>query len=162
MPKTIAMMLVLLPALAAGCGGTQPTAPSPAATTGTDQRGDAVLRVGDVDVRATAVQASVLPESIARRYGIDRSPGTVLLLVTARRGAAGEAIAVVADVTATVTDLRGGRQQVAMRQVQVDGFSDSVGTVQTTLPDTLRFDLHVSVADTAPARLEFAREFYPQ
>jgi hypothetical protein len=122
---------------------------------------DAVAEVGDVTVRASATQTSQLPAAVARDYGItERRPDTLLLLVTVRRGAAGEALP--ANVVATVTDLRGGRQDIAMRQVRSDAYIDSVGTTSTSLPDTLRFDLTVNVDGMAPVRLQLQREVFPQ
>jgi len=122
---------------------------------------DAVAEIGDVTVRASATQTSQLPAAVARDYGIaERRPDTLLLLVTVRKGAAGEALP--ANVTATVTDLRGGRQDIAMRQVHSDAFVDTVGTTTTSLPDTLRFDLSVNVDGMAPVHMQLQREVYPQ
>jgi hypothetical protein len=79
-----------------------------------------------------------------------------------RKGPAASAIALPARVTAKVTDLRGGQQDIVMRDIQTAGLVDAVGTTRTTLPDTLRFDLTVAVDAMAPVRMQFEREFYPQ
>jgi len=158
------MTLVLSAALTllalSGCSSPTPPEEQPA-TQSVAQERDAVAEVGDVTVRASATQTSLLPAGVAREYGIlERRPDTLLLLVTVRKGAAGEALP--ASVTATVTDLRGGQQDIAMRQVRSDAFVDSVGTTTTSLPDTLRFDLTVNVDGMAPVRLQLQREVYPQ
>jgi hypothetical protein len=158
--------LVLLPLLvASACNGSQ--APAPEASRGSNfatpvGHGDAVLQLGDVSIRASVVQTSALPMSVARQYAIERNPKTVLLLVAVRKGPSASAVALPARVTVTVTDLRGGQQQIAMREVQTDALVDSIGTTQTTLPDTLRFDVVVVVAGMAPVKVQFEREFYPQ
>ncbi len=128
----------------------------------TDQRGDALAEIGEVTVRASATQTSMLPESVAREYGVKRSPGTLLVLVAVRQGPSATATSLPAMVTATVTDLRGGQQVIAMRQVHSGALVDSIGSTQTTLPDTLRFDLTVAVEGMAPVRMQFQREVYPQ
>lgn len=161
--STMALSLALMSTTAAttGCDRNQTTPADTSADVATGQ-GDALLQVGDVSIRASVVQTSILPPSVARQYGITRNANTLLLLVTARKGVAGNAIAVPALVTATVTDLRGGKQEVAMRQLQVEGLIDAVGTLETTLPDTLRFDLGIRVAGMAPAKMQFQREFFPR
>ena len=124
--------LALLPILVIACGGPRPAAPA-AAGSSAQATGEAVVRIGDASVRASVVQTSMLPESVARQYGIARSAKTVLLLVAVRRGPEATATAVPARVTATVTDLRGSRQPVAMRELRADGLVD-YSIVETTLP----------------------------
>ena len=159
----LALVLALL--ISSGCDRAQPPMQAPShssvATTAEDH-GNAVLQLGDVSIRASVVQTSSLPASVARQYAIHRDPNTVLLLVAVRKGPSATAVALPARITATVTDLRGGQQDVAMREVQTGTLVDSVGTTQTTLPETLRFDLTVAVAGMAPAKMQFQREFYPQ
>jgi hypothetical protein len=153
---------LLAVSLLAGCGGSTPP-PAPANARGEASRqGDAVERIGDIEIRASAVQTSALPDSIARQYGIERDANTLLLLVAVRKGPSASASAVPARVTAKVTDLRGGQQEIPMRELRAGTLVDSVGTTHTTLPDTMRFDLTVTVEAMAPVRLQFEREFYPQ
>jgi hypothetical protein len=150
----------LLPILAVACGGPQPAAPKAAGST--QASGESMVQVGDASVRASVVQTSMLPESVARQYGIARSATSVLLLVAVRRGPEATATAVPARVTATVTDLRGSRQPVVMRELRTGGLVDYIGTVETTLPDTLRFDLAIAVDGSGQATMKFEREFYPR
>jgi hypothetical protein len=156
--------LVLLPLLvASACNGVQ----APEASRGSNvaipiDHGDAVRQLGDVSIRASAAQTSALPASIARQYANDRDPKTILLLVAVRKGPPASAVALPARVTATVTDLRGGQQDIAMREVRTDTLVDAAGTTQTTLPETLRFDVTIVVAGMATVKMQFEREFYPQ
>ena len=156
-------MLALL--AASGCSAPQP--PPVESSRGANNispadHGDALLQIGDVSLHASVVQASALPGSVARQYAIERDPRTLLLLVAVRKGPPASSIALPAQVTATVTDLRGGRQDIPMRQVRSGTLVDAIGTTRTTLPDTLRFDVTVVIAGMAPAKMAFEREFYPQ
>jgi hypothetical protein len=152
---------LLLGSLLAGCGGSAPP-PAPDARADASRQGDVVERVGDVEIRASVVQTSALPDSVARQYGIERDAKTLLLLVAVRKGPSASATSVPARVTAKVTDLRGGQQEIPMRELRAGSLVDSVGTTHTTLPETLRFDLTVAVDAMAPVHLQFEREFYPQ
>ena len=160
-PVLVALSLCIL----AACTGTDAppvsVTASPSANAGRDQ-GEAIVRVGDIAIRASAVQTSQLGEGIARQYGIERAPNTVLLLVTVRQGDDASATALPATVTATATDLRGGRQELAMRELRSGDLLDHAGIAATTLPDTLRFDVTVVRADGATSTLRFNRDFYPR
>jgi len=122
-----------------------------------DAQADAVTRIGDVSIRASVIQTSMLNEPVAREYGITRDPKTVLLLV-----ADATATALPASITASATDLRGGRQDIAMRELKSGDLVDYIGTVSTTLPDTLRFDITVVRAGGATSTMQLQREFYPR
>ena len=143
----------------AGCGGTSTSAipVAPSANTA-----DAIATVGDVTIRASVLQTSTLDETIARNYGITRDRHTVMLLVAVRQGTAADATAVPARITATATDLSGRSQAIAMRELRSGDLLDYIGTVQTGLPDTLRFDIVVVRAGGATSSMRLVREFYPQ
>lgn len=145
---------VLLCALAA-CGGSAPPPPAPAAPQ------EAVDRVGDVTVRASTMLTSTLAPQVASQYGIPHDDRTVMLLVAARRGPDGQDVAVPARIEATVTNLQGQRQAVAMRELRSGELLDYVGTIEVALPDTLRFDIKVVLEGGATSTLQFTREFYP-
>jgi len=151
---------VVLCAALGGCGGAQD--PLPATPIPAEAQGDALLQSGDVQVRASVVQTSALPSSVARRYGIEPSPETLLLLVVASKGAEANGASVPVQVSTKVTDLRGAVQSVPMRQYREGDAIDSIGTFRTSLPETLRFDLEVGVEGKPPVAMEFVREFYPQ
>ncbi len=154
--------IALMSMLALGaCGGSNappPAAPAAPATA----PAEAVARIGDVSVHASVVQTSTLGEGVAREYGITRDEHRVLLLVAVRQGPEAEATALPAQVVATVTDLRGRRQDIAMRELRSGELLDYIGTVEIDLPDTLRFDVVVTRAGGASSTLQFNREFYPR
>ena len=162
------VLSALLPALAACSNPAPPTvsASTPAATSASASsdgaHADAVTRIGDVSIRASVIQTSMLNEPVAREYGITRDPKTVLLLVAVRQGPDATATALPASITATATDLRGGRQDIAMRELKSGDLVDYIGTVGTTLPDTLRFDITVVRAGGATSTMQLQREFYPR
>ncbi|MFC5577385.1 DUF4426 domain-containing protein [Lysobacter niabensis] len=140
----------------AGCGGNAP-APAPAAAAPQE----AVSRIGDVTIRATALPTASLSAEVASRYGLVRDERTVMLLVAVRRGPEMQESSVPATITATATNLSGQRQPVALRELRSEDLLDYVGTVQTTMPDTLRFDVTIVVEGGATSTMQFSREFYP-
>ena len=146
----------------AGCDG---DAPKPARIIETPQ--EAVSRSGDVTVRANVVRTDLLNEAMARGYGIARDDGTVLLMVSVRRGPDGQDVSIPAKIDATVADLQGRRRTIALRELrtEVPGASppqaliDYVGTTEVAAPDTLRFDLRVEREGGARSTMQFTREF---
>ncbi len=153
--------------LLAGCGGT-PTSTPPIAPAANGQS-EAVARVGDVTIRASVVQTSTLNETVARDYGITRDDNTILLLVAVRQGPEASETALPARIAATVTDLSGRTQSIVMRELRTSDpgaasgqmLLDYIGTVETSLPDTLRFDLSIVRAGGARSTMQFNREFFP-
>lgn len=146
----------------AGCGAPQPP-PSEVAAVSTATSGNAEVRLGAITARASAIQTSLLADAVARQYDVARDPKSVLLLVALDTSASAAGTASPpATVRATVTDLRGSRTDISMRSVQVDGSIDWIGVTDTSLPDTLRFDVTVSVGPDATARMQIQREFYPR
>jgi hypothetical protein len=143
----------------AGCDGNPP--PAPSASTPAAQQ-EAVSRIGDVTIRATALQTSALAPEVATRYGITRDDRTIMLLVGVRQGPDAEAVALPATVTVTATPLGGTAQTLALRELRSDGLLDYVGTVETSLPDTLRFDIRIVREGGASSTMQFSREFYPR
>lgn len=160
-----AIAALLLTTLAvSGCDRPSPPAPVSAAANAPQQ---AIARIGDVSIRASVVQTSTLGTAVASQYGIVRDDKTVLLLVAVRQGSEALETSIPAQVTATVTDLRGRTQPIAMRELRVeaqgaDALVDHVGTIDIDLPDTLRFDVTVTREGGATSRLQFNREFYPR
>jgi hypothetical protein len=154
-------VLVLLMGVAlAACSGGAP-APAPDAAPPSAQA-EAQARLGDAVLHVSAVQTSQLPEAVAGQYGIERSPRRVMLLVNVQDGDAATPV----RVDASVTDLRGGRQPLEMREIAVampEGGTarDYIGTVDTTLPETLRFEVTATRGD-ARATVQVSRDFYPQ
>jgi glucose/arabinose dehydrogenase len=159
-PAITAIGLSALLVLAA-CGAPQPP-PSETATASTATSGNAEVRLGAITARASAIQTSLLAEAVAHQYGVARDPKSVLLLVALDTSTAAGTASPPATVRATVTDLRGSRTDIAMHAVQADGSIDWIGVTDTSLPDTLRFDVTVSTGPDATARMQIQREFYPR
>jgi hypothetical protein len=157
---------LLLAVAMAGCGGNAPAPATPAPPA----QPEAVSRIGDVTIRATALQTAALTPEVASRYGITRGDRTVMLLVGVRQGPEMQETALPATITATVTNLSGQRQQIALRELRSSDPStgsgqallDYVGTAETSLPDTLRFDLTIVREGGASSTMQFTREFYPR
>ena len=141
-----------------GCGGND--APTPAASVPATQQ-ETVSRIGDITIRATALQTSALAPEVATQYGIGRDERTVMLLVGVRQGSDARETALPAVITATVTNLSGQRQPVVLRELRSGDLLDYVGTVETSLPDTLRFDISIVREGGASSTMQFSREFYP-
>ena len=156
------LLSLLLLALVACSNPAPPKVDASASASSGDAQADAVTRIGDVSIRASVIQTSMLNEPVAREYGITRDPKTVLLLVAVRQGPDATATALPASITASATDLRGGTQDIAMRELKSGDLVDYIGTVSTTLPDTLRFDITVVRAGGAPSTMQLQREFYPR
>ena len=152
--------------VAAACSNTSTSASSSSSASssaGGDaaQSSEAESSIDGTTVHVSAVQTSLLPETVARQYGIERAPHRILLLVNLRDLGAGPA----PSITATVTDLQQHTAPVALRQVRVDPADtqtvDYVGTVEASLPDTLRFEVVVRRAG-ATATVRLSRDFFPQ
>jgi len=124
--------------------------------------GPATLHAGDLTIRASAVPTSTLAVSVADQYGIQRGDDTVLLLVALRQGPEGREESVPAQVSVTVTDLSGQRQDVPMRQLRSGDLLDYVGTLDVSAPDTLRFDLRIVREGGEVSNMQFTREFHPR
>ena len=137
--------VIILTLALAGCGGNAPP-PSAANTTaaaGAATQQEAISRIGDVTIRASAMPTAMLAPEVASRYGIARDDRTVMLLVAVRQGTEMQETSLPATITATVTNLSGQRQPITLRELRSDDLLDYVGTVETSLPDTLRFDLTI-------------------
>lgn len=166
-PLSIAAGLAIAVSLAGGCSQPAPetttaTARATAATDHSAASQQATSRVGDVTIRASAIQTSALQPEVASRYGIERSDGTVMLLVAVRQGSQAQATSLPARISATATDLRGHVQPIAMRELRSGELLDYVGTVEVATPDTLRFEIDIVREGGAHSSMQFSRDFYPR
>jgi hypothetical protein len=146
----------LLVVALAGCGGSTEPVATPEVP-GSAQQVEA--RIGNVTANVVAMQTSNIPEEVARRNGLERRGDLVMLMVSPRQGASGTSVSAPVQVQATATDLRGQVTTLEMREIEVDGLIDHVGTVQTTLPDTLRFDVMIATPEGARQSVQLVREF---
>ena len=151
-------LVIAITLMLSACGGNN----VPASPEASSAQGDAFLRVGDISIRASPIQTAMLEPAIAQQYGITRDDNTILLLVAIRQGPETNERSLPAIVTASATDLRGNKQSIAMREVRTGDLLDYIGTVETSLPETLRFDVKAVRDGRAVATLQFNREFYPR
>jgi hypothetical protein len=158
LPRPLAGAVLFTVLTLAGCD----SEPVPRAATPVTAPQEATVQAGDTTIRASVVQTSALNDAVARQYGIERDDEIVMLLVGLRRGPAAADTSVAATVTATVTDLRGQKQVVEMRELRSGELVDYVGTVPVSLPDTLAFDLAIAREGRPTATMQFSREFFPQ
>ena len=153
------LCVAVLPLALAACS--RSNAPTPVTASTQTASAEAESTVGNATVHVSAVPTTQLPPSVAQGYGIERAPRRILLLVNLRDIGAGPAPA----VTATVTDLQEHTTPVDLRAIHVAGGDastvDYVGTVDATLPDTLRFQVVVRNAGTT-ASVQLSRDFYPE
>ena len=161
MPRPCSLLPVTFAALLlAACQGDRPT-PAPATAASQVQSAEAESTVDGTTVHVSAVQTSQLPASVARDYGIERSPRKILLLVNLRNVGDKPAPA----ITASVTDLQQHTTAVDLREVHVadgeTGTTDYIGTIDATPPDSLRFTV-VATRGGATATVGMSRDFYPQ
>lgn len=153
---------VLAAALAlAGCGR-EPSAMADGPPSAGAAMQEATVRTGDVTVRASVVPTAALSGPVAAQYGIQRDPGTVLLLVGVRQGPEMQETALPATITATATDLRGVRQAIALREVRSGDLVDYAGVARVSPPDTLRFDLDIKRENGATSSMQFTRDIFPR
>lgn len=139
--------------LLAGCNGE----PAPRGNAAVPQ--EEILQAGGTTIRATVMQTATLSEAVAAQYGIERDEGTVMLLIGVREGTPAQEVSVPAAVSATATDLRGNRHEVAMRELHAGDLVDHVGTLPVDLPETLAFDIEIRREGAPPARMQFSRDF---
>ena len=115
--------------------------------------------VGDASVTAVAIQTSQIPDGVASEYGIEQRDDLVMLRVSPRQGDPGGISTAPTQVRATVTDLRGQTRELELEERVVAGLVDHVGTMQISLPETLRFNITVVSQQGQTETLEVSREF---
>lgn len=149
--------VALLCLLLAACAD---DAPKPAKRMDTPQ--EAVVRDGDVTLRANVILTSLLHERMTREYGIPRDDHSVLLMVSVRRGPEGFDISLPATITASAANLQGQTRQIAMREMRVGELTDYIGTADVSPPDTLKFDVKIVREGGAISTMTFSRDFGQQ
>jgi hypothetical protein len=157
-PALRAVAIGLFAATLAACGGTEQAATPGQALSTPGGAQQVETRVGDATVYAVAMQTSTIPPEVAREHGIERRDDLVMLRVSGRRGSGVDIASVPLQVQATATDLRGQTQTLDMKQAVANGLVDYVGTVQTALPDTLRFGIRITTPEGTNETLELTRE----
>ena len=120
------------------------------------------IDVGDYRVLYSASNASSLPAKVARQYGITRGRNVAVLTFNVqRRNAQGIYSSVPASGTASVANLIGHRQDVALRNVREDGIDTLVGETRFDDGEFLVIEGTITPngsAVTMPVR--FRQQFY--
>ncbi len=148
-------------AVVAACSqGEPPATPTDATSLPPGSAQQVRSEVGEASVIVVAMQTTQIPAEVATEYGIEQRDDLVMLRISPRRGEPGSITSAPTQVRATVTDLRGQTSEVSLEKREVSGLVDHVGTVQTALPETLRFDITVTTAQGATESLELTREFH--
>lgn len=113
-----------------------------------------------VVVEARVLAAGSLTEAMATRYGIDRSPESVLLLVTVRDPQGNAVSAEDVRLQAEAAALNAPLQPLALRRISVDGMTDAIATLPASPPTTLNFRLTIRHGG-AGTQLAFAQDVQP-
>ncbi|MFP7722801.1 DUF4426 domain-containing protein [Lysobacter sp. A3-1-A15] len=157
---SIRLLALAAVALSTACGNDDP-AVNPAAVpiTAPGSASQVTAQVGEASVTAVAIQTSQMPAEVAAEHGIEQRDDLVMLRVSPRQGEMGSLSTAPMQVRATMTGLRGTPRDIVLEERRVAGLVDHVGTVEVTLPDTLRFDVTVVSPQGQSGTLEFSREF---
>jgi len=145
--------------LVAGCGSElepPPQAARPSEDTQQDFDG--------LEVHYNAIRTDQLTPDVARAYGIERSPGRVLLNVAMLATTTGGAATPVdGTVSASAHNLNGQLKSLAMRRVQEGPAVYFIGEVGISGEEILVFDIEVEPATGGGRRsVQFKREFFSE
>lgn len=146
-------------ALLAACSGEDRANPAAVPITVPGSASQVEADISEASVTAVAIQTSQLPDEVAAEHGIEQRDDLVMLRISPRQGEIGSISTAPAQVRATVTDLRGRTREIEMEKQVVAELVDHVGTVQITLPETLRFDVTIVSPEGETETLRFSREF---
>lgn len=152
--------IVAFLALAACTHGSEPALAPMAATTPGDAANGATATSNGITLRANVVETADLQESVARGYGIARTPNQALLLLTVRDANGDNATPL--SLQATVSDLKGGAQPLALREVRTGDLVDRIGLVPLSPPDTLTFEVQAQLSPGSTSTVRVSRDFYPR
>lgn len=119
------------------------------------------LSVGELTVHYNALSSLDLSPEVARQYAITRSAGRGLVNIAVRRGAAGSAVAVAAQLSGSASNELGQRQSLSFREVREGEAIYYLAEPRVSAGDTLEFAIEVRVgADQPPISLRFRQAFF--
>lgn len=139
--------------LMAGCSGNQ--TPQPAVFVAPAESSS---DFGDLRVHYNALPTASLGDAVARDYGVQKDPGTGMLVVALRKLSDGNELATQGDVSAVMLDLQGVRQQVDFRTVKTGDYTDHLGTFEMSPRNTYRFEVTVKSGGRTEV-VKFQRSF---
>ena len=131
-------------------------APSTAA-----QSASASTTVGGVTLQTSTVAIADLNDTIATRYGIDRTQEGLLLLVTVRDAAGNGIDAGDLQLSATAGVLPDPPKPLELRTIQTDGMTDYLGVLQAKAPASVQFKL-TATRGGSRADISTTAELYPR
>lgn len=143
----------------AACEQDEAASPAAVPITVPGSASQVITDVGTASVAAVAIQTSQLPAVVAAEHGIEQRDDLVMLRVSPREGVPGSISTAPAAVRATVTDLRGRTREIELEERVINGLVDHVGTVEISLPETLRFNVAVVGENGETESFDFSREF---
>lgn len=147
----------LLVALAcAGCGPAPPMPPG-ASNASRANLLPARVTLGEIEATASVVPLTALNSAMARRYGVTPGRSGTLLVVGLQAGETPRH----ASVSGHARDLRGVRQGLVFREIEVDGEVEYIAAVAVTPPDTLRFELEIDAGHGHRGSLKFSHDLLP-
>ncbi|WP_454832027.1 DUF4426 domain-containing protein [Pseudoxanthomonas wuyuanensis] len=150
--RRFCLPLLCLLALAACSGGESPRAAEFVAPVPSESD------FGDLRVRYNALPTLALSEAVAKQYGVERDPGTALVVIALRRIQDGEEIHTDGEVTLQAFDLSGARQRIALRSIDTGDYSDHIGIADISPRNTYRFEVAVDSSGRKET-VQFQRNF---
>ena len=151
--KPLALLLALV---LAGCMGEPASVPAQAPGANAPIN-VARASVADIALEARLIDAMTLGAPMARQYGIPRTDGHWLLLVTLRDAEGNGVPADAVSVEARAGGLTDALTPVALRTISVNGLNDLVGVVEAKAPGTVRIEIDAR-HDGAHAEMRFTRD----
>lgn len=158
--KNSRLFVLLMPMLLLSACVGEP-APVPAQPPGVNAPINAArASANGIEVEARLIDSLTLADAMARRYGITRKENGWLLLITLRdaRAKTGQSTRLDSvQLAARAGDLTDAMAPLELRKINVDGYTDYLGSVEAKPPATLRIEID-AVHEGARAELRFSRD----
>lgn len=137
--------LILLSLALTGCGRDDSAAPAAstasASANATRASATASTSVGGVTLQASTMAIADLNDTVAARYGIDRTQEGLLLLLTVRDAAGNGIDPGDLQLLASGSALPDPLQPIELRAIRTGAMTDYIGVLQARAPASLQFKL---------------------
>ena len=155
MPIARTLVCLSLLALAAACGGPEPSADVPDA----QPAGASDADIGTHVVHFSAQTTDQLPREIAQVYQIQRSPERAMLNISVIRKS--DNAAVTADISVRTRNLTQQLKNVELRPITEQDAIYYIGETKVANRETLIFEISVRPEGVdRPSEIRFQRQFY--
>jgi len=155
MPIAKTLVCLSLLALAAACGGPEPSADVPDA----QPAGASDADIGTHVVHFSAQTTDQLPREIAQVYQIQRSPERAMLNISVIRKS--DNAAVTADISVRTRNLTQQLKNVELRPITEQDAIYYIGETKVANRETLIFEISVRPEGVdRPSEIRFQRQFY--